>query len=213
MVNTMTGVVGTNGTSIVDVTDPRHPKYLKHLIADKGGARMAKICAGGVLPHGLRGHCYLLRENGAVSHEVWAAPDPANPTLVATPVTGQDVTHRNWWDCTTGIAYIVAGATKSKDAGFDGWNTKSSPSQHLKIFDLSDPANPKYIMDFGYPGQNPGSTFVMPGTETTTKTVPPRVHGPIVVSTLRGQDINRLYTPYAIGSDSTVQINALTNVL
>jgi hypothetical protein len=213
MLNPMTGVVETNGTSIVDVTDPRHPKYLKHLIADKGGARMAKLCDGNVLPHGLRGHFYLLRENGAVSHEVWDVTDPANPMLVVTPVTGQDVTHRNWWDCTTGIAYIVAGATKSKDAGFDGWNTNSSPNQHLKIFDLSDHANPKYIMDFGYPGQNPGSTFVMPGTETTTKTVPPGVHGPIVVSTLRGQAINRLYMPYGVGSDGIVQINDLTKVL
>jgi len=213
MLNPMTGVVEENGTSIVDVTDPRHPKYLKHLIADKGGARMAKLCDGNVLPHGLRGHFYLLRENGAVSHEVWDVTDPANPTLVATPVTGQDVTHRNWWDCTTGIAYIVAGATKPTDAGFDGWNNKSSPNQHLKIFDLSDPANPKYIMDFGYPGQNPGSTFVMPGTENTTKTVPPGVHGPIVVSTLRGQAINRLYMPYGVGSDGIIQINDLTKVL
>jgi hypothetical protein len=213
MLNPMTGVVEENGTSIVDVTDPRHPKYLKHLIADKGGARMAKLCDGNVLPHGLRGHFYLLRENGAVSHEVWDVTDPANPTLVATPVTGQDVTHRNWWDCTTGIAYIVAGATKPTDAGFDGWNNKSSPNQHLKIFDMSDPANPKYIMDFGYPGQNPGSTFVMPGTENTTKTVPPGVHGPIVVSTLRGQAINRLYMPYGVGSDGIIQINDLTKVL
>lgn len=213
MLNPMTGVVEQNGTSIVDVTDPRHPKYLKHLPADFGGARMAKLCDGNVLPHGLKGHAYLLRENGAVSHEVWDVTDPSDPTLVSTPVTGQDVTHRNWWDCTTGIAYIVAGATKSSDAGFDGWNTKSSPNQHLKIYDLSDPANPKYIMDFGYPGQNPGSTFLMPGTETTTKVVPPGVHGPIVVSTFKGQAINRLYMPYGVGSDGIIQINDLTKVL
>ena len=80
MLNPMTGVVEENGTSIVDVTDPRHPKYLKHLIADKGGARMAKLCDGNVLPHGLRGHYYLLRENGAVSHEVWDVTNPADPT-------------------------------------------------------------------------------------------------------------------------------------
>jgi hypothetical protein len=213
MLNPMTGVMEENGTSIVDVTDPRHPKYLKHLIADKGGARMAKLCDGNDLPHGLKGHFYLLRENGAVSHEVWDVTVPADPTLVSTPITGQDVTHRNWWDCTTGIAYIVAGATKAADAGFDGWNTKSSPNQHLKIFDLSDPAHPKYIMDFGYPGQNPGSTFVMPGTETTTKTVPPGVHGPIVVTTFKGQAVNRLYMPYGVGSDGIIQINDLTKVL
>jgi hypothetical protein len=213
MQNPMTGVTETNGTSIVDVTDPRNPKYLKHLIASHGGARMAKLCDGSDLPNGIKGKTYLLRENGAVSHEVWDVTDPATPALVSTPVTGVDVTHRNWWDCKTGIAYIVAGATKSSDANFDGWNGKSSPSQHLKIYDLSDPASPKYIMDFGYPGQNPGSTFVMPGTETTTKTVPPGVHGPIVVSSFKGKAIDRLYMPYGVGSDGIIQILDLTKVL
>ena len=210
MLNPMTGVVEENGTSIVDVTDPRHPVYLKHLIADKGGARMVKLCDGNDLPHGLRGHTYMLRENGAVSHEVWDTTDPANPTLVSTPVSGLDVTHRNWWDCKTGIAYIVGGATKKTDASYDGWNNASSPNQHLKIYDLSDPANPKYIMDFGYPGQNPGSTFVMPGT---TNVVPPGVHGPIVATTLNGQPVNRLYMPYGVGSNGIIQINDLTKVL
>ena len=210
MLNPNTGVMEINGTSIVDVTDPRHPKYLKHLIADKGGARMAKLCEGSVLPHGLPGHTYLLRENGAVSHEVWDTTEPATPVFVKTIVSGLDVTHRNWWDCSTGIAYIVGGATKSTDANPDGWNTKSSPNQHLKIYDLSDPTNPKYIMDFGYPGQNPGSTFVMPGT---TNVVPPGVHGPIVVTTFRGKAVNRLYMPYGVGSDGIVQINDLTKVL
>jgi hypothetical protein len=213
MLNPMTGVMEINGTSIVDVTDPRNPKYLKHLVASHGGARMAKLCDGNDLPKGAKGHAYLLRENGAVSHEVWDVTDPASPTLVSTPVTGVDVTHRNWWDCKTGIAYIVAGATKAADAAFDGWNNHSSPSQHLKIYDLSDPANPKYIMDFGYPGQNPGSTFVMPGTETTTRVVPPGVHGPIVVSSFKGQAINRIYMPYGVGSDGIIQINDLTKVL
>ncbi len=56
MLNPMTGAIEVNGTSIVDVTDPRNPKYLKHLIANKGGARMVKLCDGDVLPKGLRGH-------------------------------------------------------------------------------------------------------------------------------------------------------------
>src|SRR5882724_7409303 len=134
MLNPMTGLVETNGTSIVDVTDPRHPKYLKHLPAN--GARMVKLCDGNDLPSGLKGHTYLLRENGAVSHEVWDTTDPSNPTLVSTPIKGLDVTHRNWWDCKSGIAYIVGGATKTTDASYDGWNNASSPNQHLKIFDL-----------------------------------------------------------------------------
>lgn len=213
MLNPMTGNMEINGTSIVDVTDPTNPIYLKHLIADKGGARMAKLCDGNVLPNakanGIQNKVFLLRENGAVSHEVWDVTTPANPTLVSTPVSGLDVTHRSWWDCSTGIAYIVGGATKSATAP-DGWNPNSSPNQHLKIYDLSNPAHPKYIMDFGYPGQNPGSKAVMPGT---TNLVPPGVHGPIVVSTFNGRTVDRIYMPYGVSSDGFFTINQLSKVL
>jgi len=216
MYNPITKANEINGTSLVDVTDPRNPVYLRHIIANKGGARMNMICDGSVLPSGTPGHVYLLRENGAVSHEVWDVTDPLNSFLVSTPVSGLSVTHRSWWDCRTGIAYIVGGATRPQDPSYDHWNNKSSPNQHLKIYDLSNPAAPKYILDFGYPGQNPGSTFVMPGT---TSTVPPGVHGPIVVSTFNGnavaggKAINRLYMPYGVGSDGIIQINDLTKVL
>jgi len=207
--------IETNGTSVVDVTDPRNPVYLWHIPANNGGARMVKLCDGDVLPKGKKGRVYLLRENGAVSHEVWDVTDPwvRKPTLVYTPVSGLDVTHRSWWDCGTGIAYIVGGATAASDPVPDGWNNASSPNQHLKIFDMSDPASPVYIMDFGFPGQNPGSTFVIPGTENTKRTVPPGVHGPVVVTTLHGVVHNRLYMPYGVGSDGIVQINDLTKVL
>lgn len=215
MLNPMTGVIEENGTSVVDVTNPRHPVYLWHIAANHGGSRMVKLCDGDVLPQGQKGHVYLLRENGAVSHEVWDVTDPwtTKPTLVSTPVSGLDVTHRSWWDCASGIAYIVGGATLTTDASYDGWNNASSPNQHLKIYDLSNPASPKYIMDFGHPGQNPGSTFVIPGTENTTRTVPPGVHGPVVVTTLHGVTHNRLYMPYGVGSDGIIQINDLTKVL
>jgi hypothetical protein len=116
-------------------------------------------------------------------------------------VKGLDVTHRSWWDCNSGIAYIVGGATRSKTAP-DGWNPASSPNQHLKIFDLGNPAMPVYIEDFGFPGQNPGSTFTIPGSNT----VPPGVHGPIEVSTFNGKTVNRLYMPYGVGSDGIIQI-------
>ena len=126
MMNPMTGVVEENGTSIVDVTDPRHPVYLKHLIADKGGASMVKLCDGNDLPHGVRGHTYMLRENGAVSHEVWDTTDPAKPMLVSTPVSGLDVTHRNWWIAPR--ALHIVGVRQKTDASYDGWSSEQPES-------------------------------------------------------------------------------------
>ncbi|HET6926328.1 MAG TPA: hypothetical protein VFI48_05695, partial [Hyphomicrobiaceae bacterium] len=49
--NKMTGQAEFNGTSIVDVTDPAHPKYLKHIPGlegtyEQGGAQMVRVCDG-----------------------------------------------------------------------------------------------------------------------------------------------------------------------
>ena len=54
-VNPMTGQPEFNGTSILDVTDPAHPKYLKHLPGQEGGteaggAQMTRVCPGTNLP-------------------------------------------------------------------------------------------------------------------------------------------------------------------
>ena len=53
--NPQTGQPEFNGTSIVDVTDPAHPKYLKHIpgtagAAESGGAQMTRVCPGATLP-------------------------------------------------------------------------------------------------------------------------------------------------------------------
>ena len=53
-------------------------------------------------------------------------------------------THKSFWECDTGIAYVISGP---KD-----WRTR----RMTKIYDLSDPANPRFIRDFGLPGQQPG---------------------------------------------------------
>src|SRR5262249_51280277 len=49
--NALTGQPEFNGTSIVDVTDPAHPKYLKHIPGlegnyEDGGAQMVRVCSG-----------------------------------------------------------------------------------------------------------------------------------------------------------------------
>lgn len=103
--NPLTGQIETNGTSIVDVSDPANPIYLHYTPAD-GGAQMVKICRGQDLPIGTN-QVYLLRTNGNVSHEVWDVTHPDSPKRISTPLPGGHATHKNWWDCKTGIAYMV----------------------------------------------------------------------------------------------------------
>lgn len=182
--NPLTGAMERNGTSIVDVTDPRRPRYLHHIpgeagAGEAGGAQMVRVCSGDELPRAQRGRFYLLRTLGNSAHEVWDVTDPSNPSLVSTPVSGLNGTHKNWWECDTGIAYLVS------DGRPEGWRT----NRMTKIFDLSDPASPRFIRNFGLPGQEPGSTGP----------VPAGVHGPIRLG-------NRVYFAYGTSSDGILQI-------
>ena len=57
----MTGKPEPNGTSIVDVTDPAHPKYLRHIPGapgkyEDGGAQMVRVCDGAQLAEGRQEH-------------------------------------------------------------------------------------------------------------------------------------------------------------
>ncbi len=194
MFNPLTGVNETNGTSLVDVTSPSSPVYLRHITGN--GSQMVRVCAGLTGTLGTTGHYYMLRNNGGNGgkHEVWDTTDPLNPILLSTPLSGLTATHKSWWECDTGIAYIVAGAGPTATTP-DGWTT----NQHIKIFDLSDPANPVYIRDIGLVGQNPGSSV-------TTATS--GVHGPISVRNhpINGTPVNRIYIPYGTSSNGVFQI-------
>ena len=111
--NPMTGADEFNGTSLVDVTDPRRPKYLFHIpgdegLAEDGGAQMVRVCDGKGLPKGDPNAVYMLRTFGNKAHEIWNTADPAAPKLV-TRLDGLKGTHKNWWECDTGIAYLVSG--------------------------------------------------------------------------------------------------------
>jgi hypothetical protein len=183
--NPLTGEAEFNGTSIVDVTDPAKPKYLKHIPAvegfgEAGGAQMVRTCAGRDLPKGDPNKFYLLRVLGGRGHEIWDVTDPANPSLLTTIVMGLRDTHKNWWECDTGIAYLVSGAP--------GWRVK----RMAQIYDLSDPAKPVHIRDFGLPGQEPGATG----------TIPADMHGPIST----GPQGNRVYFGYGTDKGGVMQI-------
>jgi hypothetical protein len=183
--NPMNGQAEFNGTSILDVTDPANPKYLKHLPGlegnyEQGGAQMVRVCDGRSLPKGDPAKTYMLRVFGGKAHEIWDVSDPVNPSIITRLESGRD-THKNWWECDTGIAYLVS--------GIEGWRVR----RMTQVYDLSDPAKPVHIRDFGIPGQEPGSTVAA---------VPTELHG--AVST--GPRGNRVYFGYGTNKGGVLQI-------
>ena len=183
-VNPMTGQPEFNGTSIIDVTDPKKPQYLKHIPGEPGnyeagGAQMVRVCDGKLVPKGDKSAVYMLRTFGNSAHEVWNTADPANPKLV-TRLDGLKGTHKSWWECDTGIAYLVSGKP--------GWRVP----RMTEIYDLSDPAKPVKIRDFGLAGQQPGATGP----------TPTQLHG--MIST--GPKGNRIYFGYGTNEGGVMQI-------
>jgi len=183
-INPLTGKPEPSGTSILDVTDPAHPVYLKHIPGqegtyESGGAQMVRICDGATLPKGDKSAVYMLRTFGGEAHEIWNVADPANPVLV-TRLGGLRDTHKSWWECDTGVAFLVSGAP--------GWRTR----RMSQVYDLSDPAHPIKIRDFGLVGQEPGATGA----------VPTELHGPIST----GPKVNRVYFGYGTNRGGILQI-------
>ena len=186
--NPLTGKQEDNGTSIIDVTDPKQPKYLAHIPGEparpgggeSGGAQMARVCNGSELPRADKSKVFLLRSYGGSAHEIWDVTDPAKPTRVTVVVNGLRDTHKSWWECDTGIAFLVS--------GLPDWRTR----RMTQIFDLGDPSEPRFIRNFGLPGQEPGSTGP----------VPTELHG--AIST--GPKGNRVYFGYGTGASGIVQI-------
>jgi hypothetical protein len=183
-VNPLTGRAEFNGTSILDVTDPARPKYLFHIPGEEGqdeagGAQMVRACAGRSLPKGDPARFYILRVFGNSAHEVWDVTEPTAPVRIA-QMGGLKGTHKNFWECDTGIAYVVSGLAD--------WRTR----RMTQIYDLSDPARPVFIRNFGLPGQQPGSTG----------TPPEELHGPIST----GPAGNRVYFGYGTNKNGVVQI-------
>src|SRR5207247_1987792 len=79
-----------------------------------------------------------------------------------------------------GIAYLVS--------GIEGWRVR----RMTQVYDLSDPAKPVFIRNFGLPGQQAGS----PGE------APADLHGPIST----GPKGNRIYFGYSTNKDGVLQI-------
>ena len=184
-VNRLTGQAEFNGTSMVDVTDPAHPRYLAHIPGtpgnyEDGGAQMTRVCDGRALPKGDPNNTYLLRVFGGKGHQIYDVTDPAKPALIWQREGELNDTHKSWWECDTGIAYLVSGVP--------GWRV----NRMTEVYDMSDPSHPVKIRDFGLPGQQPGATGA----------VPEQLHGMISL----GREGNRIYFGYGTNKNGVMQI-------
>lgn len=180
-VNRLTGVQEQNGTSLIDVTDPAQPVLLHHIPAESGGgAAMVRVCSGRDLPRAARDRTYLLRTRGHSAHEVWDVTLPGPPRRIAVVADNLQGTHKSWWECDTGMAYLVSGVP--------GWRT----TRMTQIFDLGDPAKPVFIRDYGLPGQQPNAGG----------SVPEGLHGPIST----GPAGNRVYFGHGTSRNGILQI-------
>jgi hypothetical protein len=139
--NPMTGALEWNGTTILDVSNPRQPRIVKHLPGDEGAESRAVQVVEGYFD----GRDYLLRnqESSRVTgFEVWDITDRPSPRLVS-KIEGLHAAHKGWCDAKTGYAYL--------SGIWPGWK-----GQHLIIYDLKNPYMPKFVSNWGLPGQSPG---------------------------------------------------------
>jgi hypothetical protein len=210
-----------NGTMIIDVTRPDRPVETAHIPVPVAGgqAQMARMCLGSDLPGGKDGHVYLLRNiQGSTvqrsGYEIWDVTDTANPLPVAA-LTGIRSTHKLWWECKSGIAYMPG--SKSTPPL---WRT----SQSMVVYDWSHPpaavagsvapiyaSYPTYIRTYGLVGSQP--------SPAGSGGVPNSLHGPIStfehpqfgkpLARAAGPDDvvgNRIYLAWGVGDDGALQI-------
>ena len=214
--NPLTGKVEGNGTSLIDVTYPNNPVFLWHIPASQGSSSHVAVCGSNTLnsapskPGLPANHWYIVRHNGSIDQEVWDVTNPTAPVELEQILTGLNFTHHIWWECDTGIAYVIAGSAA------DGWKS----GQHVYIFDLSNPAKPVFIRQWGLVGQQPGAspaalscyndpTGLIAGTPCYEGVTNPAGPGdPEMVHQVysAGVTINRVYMPYGVSSTGVFQI-------
>jgi hypothetical protein len=170
--NPLTGKVEANGTTIVDVTSPQQPKIVKYIPGRKGAESRAVQVS---IKHP-GGKDYLLRnqESGEFTgFEVWDITDKSHPKMISI-IGPLKAAHKSWWDAKTGYAYLSGTQP--------GWS-----GQHLIIYDLKDPAQPRFVTNWGLPGQRPEDPR---GAELS-------LHHPVISE-------NRAYLSYLEGGDMVI---------
>jgi len=198
--------VELNGVVIIDATDPSRPVEKFHIPVPAAGgqSQSVRMCLGSDLPKGVPGRVYLLRnvQGSAVSgYEVWDVTNVSNPTL-AGEMRGLRNTHKMWWECKTGVAYLPG----SRDVPAPNrWRQ----GQSMVVADWSDPAHPQYIRTFGLPGGQPGATGPM--STSLHGAISTHEHPKAADRLTRGataDDVigNRIYTAWGVGDDGVLQI-------
>ncbi len=197
-----------NGTMIIDITDPKNPVQKFHIPGSAGGTyTMVRPCLGSDLPLGTHGHVYLLRgvQGGSLSgYEVWDVTNVEAPVL-ASALRGLRSTHKDWWECKTGIAYMPG----SKSTG-QLWRQ----SQSMVIVDWSNPnAPPRYLRTHGLPGGQPSGTGPVP--TSLHGAISAHDHPNAAGKLVSGVDVigNRVYAAWGVGSNGVVQILDRTKLL
>jgi len=190
------------------------------------GATHVAVCAGNTLPspgntHQYAGRWFLIRHSGSLDQEIWDVTNPSAPFMISVLIGGPNAVlpldtggryltanHHIWWECDTGIAYIIAQSDVEPLTNAANWQETGS-RQHIYIYDLHDPHNPVFIREFGLVGQQPGavdsgSCYNAP-SDTCYEgfTNPP---GGIHQVYSGGLYNNRVYLPYGVGADGVVQI-------
>src|SRR5207253_5602982 len=117
-------------------------------------------------------------------------------------------THKSWWECDTGIAYIVGRRGNDTASGWRGGN-------HIFVFNISNPATPVFLRDWALDGQQPG------GVPPPHFTAVPSIHGPISTGPNAttnpiygtGATLDRVYFAYGTGSNGVMQVVDRTKLL
>ena len=194
-------VAEPNGTMIIDITNPKNPVQKFHIPGSAGGTyTMVRLCLGSDLPAGTTGHVYMLRnvQGGSLSgYEVWDVTNVSAPVL-ASAIRGLRSTHKSWWECKTGIAYLPG----SKSTG-PLWRQ----SQSMVILDWSNPAaTPVYIRTHGLPGGQPSGTGPVP--TSLHGAISAHEHPNAADKLVSGVDAigNRIYAAWGVGSNGVLQI-------
>ena len=200
------GVVELNGTMIIDITNPERPVERFHIPGPAAGAQTQsnRMCLGSDLPSGTPGHVYLMRnvQGRSAAQGMRSGTSPTSPApRWWAQMRNLRNTHKLWWECKTGIAYLPG----SKGPPAPQWRE----GQSMLIVDWSNPSSPVYLRTHGLPGGQPSGTGP----------VPPSLHGPISAHEhpnaagmlTRGatpDDVigNRLYLAYGVGDDGVLQV-------